>query len=232
MASYPERPPIQIEREPEIVTPTATHLRLKRHCHFSLTEAIRPGESLPLVCEEGYRLERFRDPRSRARLPMLAASVSAEHLFDVFLDLLQPLGESVHAVLETSHDSIDDWHDDLRRSDIDLPVLASHLCEHEDLLLNDGCTGIAVIARGRPVEVQFDEHKLLYVFALDLKPFRRILRFHGIQRVDGMRLIAECEHLHHTTTEYGEEFRHLSHEIGAGDFESVLSDECGEWMGS
>ena len=232
MAFDREPPPTLIEREPEIVTPTATPIRLKRRCHFSLTEAIRPGHSQPLVCQEGYRLERFRDPLSRARMPMLAASVSAEHLFEVFLDLLQPLGESVHAVLETSHDSIDDCHDDLRRSDIDLPVLASHLCEHEELLLNDGCTGVAVIARGRPVEVQFDEHKLLYVFAHDLKPFRRVLRFHGIQRVEGMRLIAECEHLHHTTKEYAEELRQMSYDIGAGDFASVLSDECGEWMGS
>jgi hypothetical protein len=232
MASDRKTRPNQIEREPEIVTPTATQLRLKRRSQFSLTEAIRPGQSQSIVCQEGYRLERFRDPRSRARIPMLAVSVSAEHLFEVFLDLLEPLGESVHAVLETSHDSIDDCHEDLRRSDIDLPVLASHLCDHEDLLLNDGCAGLAVIARNRPVEVQFDEHKLLYVFAHDLRPFRRILRFHDIHQIEGMRLIAECEHVHHTTKEFAEEFRQLSYEIGAGDFESVLTDECGEWMGS
>ena len=161
---------------------------------------------------------------------MLAASVSADRIFEVFLDLLEPLGETVQAVFETSHGSLDDCHDDLRRGDIDLPVLASYFCDYEDLLLNDGCTGVAVIAEDRPVEVQFDEHKLLYVYAHDLKPFRRILRSHGIHRVDGMRLIAESEHLHHTTLEYADEFRQMCCRIGAGDFDSVMSDE-NDWLG-
>lgn len=179
---------------------------------------------------EGYRLEKFRDPASRRRTPMLAAAISSEHLFEVFLDLLEPLGDLVHVVLETSHDNVDDYHHDLRRSDIDMPVLASHLCGFEDLLLNDGCTGIAVVAHDEPVEVQFDEHKLLFVYARDLKPFRRILRSHGIRRRDGMPLIAEFEHLHCTNAGKAEEFQRLCCQIGAGDLDSVYSDESG-WRG-
>ena len=180
-----------------------------------------------MVPREGYRMERFRDPVSRQRIPMLAASVSSEHLFEVFLDLLQPLGETVDAVLETSHDFACDYHEDLHRGDIDLPVLASHLYDFEELLLNDGCSGIAVLAQDRPIEVQFDEHKLLYVYAHDLKPFRRILRWHGIRRRDDMRLIAESEHLHHSLPHYREEFRQLCCRVGAEEFESVLSDDNG-----
>jgi hypothetical protein len=212
------------------VTTLATHIRHNRTGRFNLTAAICPAPEVPACPREGYRVERFRDPASRKRIPMLAAAVSAERLFDVFLDLIQPLGETVHVVLETSHDSLDDCHQDLRRGDIDLPVLASHFCDFEELLLNDGCTGVAIVARGRPIEVQFDEHKLLYVFARDLKPFRRILRAHGIRRNDFMHLIAESEHLHHTSGDYAEEFRQLCCRIGAGDFESVLSDESG-WAG-
>jgi hypothetical protein len=212
------------------VTTLATHIRHSYSDHFSLTSAIRFAPEVPALPSEGYRLERFRDPVSRRRIPMLAAAVSAERLFDVFVDLLDPLGELVHVVLETSHDSCDDWHQDLRRGDIDLPVLSSYLYDHEDLLLNDGCTGIAVIARGRPVEVQFDEHKLLYVFAHDLKPFRRILRAHGVRRDQAMHLIAESEHFHHTSPEYAEQFRQLCCRLGAGDFDSVLTDESG-WLG-
>lgn len=78
--------------------------------------------------------------------------------------------------------------------------------------------------------MQLDEHKLLYVYAADLKPFRRILRAHGVRRKDGLRLIAESEHLHHTTAAYAEEFRQLCCRVGAGDFASVLSDEGG-WLG-
>jgi hypothetical protein len=212
------------ERELEIVLPLLTHIRLNPSGNFNLTGACRPDPNKPTELREGYRLERFRDPVSRARIPMLASAVSAEHLFDVFLDLLTPIGESAHVVLETSHDSIGDYHEDLRRGGIDLPVLCSHFCDHEDLLLNDGCTGVAVVAPGRPVEVQFDEHKLLYVYAHDLKPFRKILRRH-----DDLKLVAESEHLHHTTLEHAEEFRQLCYQIGAGDFESVLSDESG-WL--
>ena len=77
---------------------------------------------------------------------MLSAAVSAERLFDTFLALLEPLGEVVHVVLESSHGAAIDEHTDLRRDHIDLPVLASHLCDFEELLTHDGCTGVAVMA--------------------------------------------------------------------------------------
>ena len=54
---------------------------------------------------------------------------------------------------------------------MDLPVLKSHCCDYEDLLLHDGCTGLAVMSTEGPMEVQFDEHKLLVVYASNLKPF-------------------------------------------------------------
>ncbi len=217
----------QAEREPEIVTTLVTRLRQQSYGHFSLTGAIRPSPDVPIVPSEGYRMERFRDRVSRQRIPMLAASVSSEHLFEVFVDLLKPLGETVDVVLETSHDFANDCHQDLHRGEIDLPVLASHLYDYEELLLNDGCSGVAVLAQGRPIEVQFDEHKLLYVYAHDLKPFRRILRWHGVRRRDDMQLIAESEHLHHSAPHYADEFQQLCSRIGAGRAESALSDENG-----
>ena len=48
------------------------------------------------------------------------------------------------------------------------------------------------------MEVQFDEHKLLVVYAHDLGPFERILLQHGVVRDDGLQLITEGEHLHST----------------------------------
>lgn len=213
------------------MTLLATQVRQNRYAHFSYTRAIRPCPQAGFVPVEGYRLEKFRDPQSRRRTPMLAASISSENLIEIFLDLLQPLGDLVHVVLETSHQSFGDYHADLRRTDIDLPVLASHLADFEDLLLNDGCTGIAVVAQDRPIEVQFDEHKLLFVYAHDLKPFRRILRDYGIHRCPQMQLIAETEHVHHTTERFEDEFRSLCCRLGAGDLDSVLSDGIG-WLES
>jgi hypothetical protein len=174
---------------------------------------------------QGYRVEIFRDRETRLRLPMISAAVSAEHLFDTFLALLEPLGDVVHVVLESSHGATADGHTDLRRSHIDLPVLASHFCEFEDLLIHDGCTGVAVMSERLQMEVQFDEHKLLHVYARNLKPFRRILRSHGVRRRKLLPLISEAEHLHHTTDEYADAFRQLALRIGVGDFDRVFSDE-------
>lgn len=202
----------------------AAHLSVNSYGSFTLTDAVRPGAGLPVRPRQGYRVEVFRDRRARLRLPMLSAAVSAERLFDTFLALLEPLGEVVHVVLESSHAAAD-GHTDLRRTDIDLPVLASHFCEFEELLTHDGCTGVAVMADRVPMEVQFDEHKLFHVYAPDLKPFRRVLRAHGVRRRKLLPLISEAEHLHHTTDGFADDFRQLALRVGVGDFDRVFSDE-------
>jgi hypothetical protein len=156
---------------------------------------------------------------------MLSAAVSAERLFDTFLALLEPLGEEVHVVLESSHGSGTDRHEDYRRNHIDAPVLASHFYDFEELLVNDGCTGVAVLAAAGPLEVQFDEHKLLHVYARDLKPFRRVLRAMGVRRRKLLPLISEAEHLHHSSDAYADQFQQLALRVGVGDFDRVFSDE-------
>lgn len=210
-----------------MINPFPSHVRQNRYGDFLLTDAVRPGPGVPVPPREGYRLSRFRDAETGICLPVLGAAVSAERLFDVFLELLDPLGPRVHAVLETSHDSRGDRHVDLRRGDIDLPVLMSYFCDFEDLLVNDGCTGVAVVSAARRIEVQLDEHKLLFVYAKDLKPFRRILRRYGVQRHNDLQLIAEAAHLHHSDRRYADEFHQLAARMGAADFDSVLSDENG-----
>jgi len=203
----------------------AAHLSTDRYDDFTLTGAVRPGPDVPVRPREGFRVEVYRDRGAKLRMPLLSATVSAERLFDTFLALLEPLGGVVHVVLESSHGAGADRHTDLRRNHIDLPVLLSHFCEFEDLLLNDGCTGVAVMSARRPVEVQFDEHKLFYVYAPNLRPFQRALRGLGVRRRKHLRLIAEAEHLHHSTDEYAEQFKHLCLRVGVGDFDRVFSDE-------
>src|SRR4029079_16705036 len=175
----------------------STHLRTDRYGTFTLTGAIRPGPAVPLRPREGYRVEVYRDRKAKLRIPMLSAAVSSEKLFETFLALLEPVGEVVHVVLESSHGAQRDQHTDLRRDHIDRSVLASHLCDFEELLTHDGCTGVAVLATNRPVEVQFDEHKLFHIYAPNLKPFRRVLRRAGVPRRLELPLISEAEHLHH-----------------------------------
>jgi hypothetical protein len=192
----------------------ADHLRVDRYGDFVLTDAIRPAAHLPVVPREGYRVEVYRDTAARVEVPALVASASREKLFSLFLSLLEPLGPVVDVILETSHESQAGQHVDLVREQIDLPVLMSYLYEFEDLVLNDGCTGIAVIAAGGPMEVQFDEHKLLVVYAQDIEPFEEILLQDGLRRIDRMRLLTEGEHLHSTGPDHLDQFDQLACRLG------------------
>jgi hypothetical protein len=195
----------------------AAHLQVEQYGAFRLTQAIRPSLDLQVIPRQGYRKEVYRDRKAGLSVPVLAASVSSEHLFDAFLDLLDPLGEVVDVVLETSHESEGTDHRDLYREQIDLPVLKSYFCDFEDLLLHDGCTGVAVIANGEAMEVQFDEHKLLVVYAKDLAPFEAALRGYGIRRDDRLKLITEGEHLHSTDPRHAEAFGQFCYRLGVGE---------------
>jgi hypothetical protein len=188
-----------------------------RYGSFLLTHAVRPALGLPVVPREGFRIEMYHDPRARLRVPVLAASVSRERLFDVFLALLDPLDPVVDVVLETSHEQAGHGHRDLVREHIDIPVLESHFCDFEDMLVNDGCTGVAVLSSTEPIEVQFDEHKLLMVYARDLNPFVEILERHGLSCDNTMKLITEGEHLHTTHPHFRDEFKQLCYRLGVGE---------------
>lgn len=202
----------------------AAHLRVDRYGDFQLTDAIRPAVDLQVVPRQGYRLGHYRDPWAGVNVPVLAASVSREQLFDLFLGLLEPLGPAVDVVLETSHASGGASHRDLLREEIDLPVLLSYFCDFEDLLLNDGCTGVAVVGLDEPVEIQFDEHKLLIVYARNVKPFEQILRRAGVRRDDRMRLITEGEHLHTTDLRYADALSQLACRLGVGEMAEHINN--------
>jgi hypothetical protein len=187
-----------------------------RYGSFWLTDAIRPAPTVPVVPRQGYRVETYRDPKANFQVPVLAAAVSREKLFETFLALLDPLGDLVDVVLETSHDTTGSQHLDLFREAIDLPILKSHCCEFEELLTHDGCTGIAVLSNEGPMEVQFDEHKLLVVYASDLRNFEILLEGQGIARNDKLKLITEGEHMHSTDPGYRKQFEQLCYRLGVG----------------
>jgi hypothetical protein len=190
------------------------HLGVGRYGDFLLTDAVRPSFSLDVIPCEGYRRDVYCDPESGSKMPVLAAAVSAERLFDVLLNLLDPLGDEVDVVMESSHDSEPGSHADLYREHIDTVILKSTLYDYEQLLLHDGCTGLAALNPSGPMEVQFDEHKLLFVYANDLEPFERVLIDAGLKRDDTLKFISEAEHLHSTDDEYREQFEALCYRLG------------------
>lgn len=195
------------------------HLRVVRYGDFVLTDAIRPSYDLQVVPTAGYRHDVYHDEETKSSVPVLMAAATKRQLFDVFMDLLDPLGSVVDVVLETSHNRDNRGHADLYREHIDMPVLKSILWDYEDLLLNDGCTGIAVLNPATPQEVQFDEHKLLIVYGQQLSTFEQVLAEQCLRCNDGMRFITEAEHVHSSSDLYRDQFEELKMRLGIDSYD-------------
>lgn len=193
------------------------HMQVARYGRFLLTDAIRPSFDLQVVPTAGFRHDVYRDKDTGVEIPVIMAAASRENVFDLFLDLLNPLGDDVDVVLETSHDRSARGHDDMYREHIDLPVLKSTLYDFEDMLLDDGCTGVAVLNPRMPLEVQFDEHKLLIMYGQDLSDFAEILRDSGLHEDKGLRFITEAEHVHSSSETFQSQFQSLAYRLGIDD---------------
>jgi hypothetical protein len=190
------------------------HLRVDRYGDFLLAEAIRPSFDVAIVPQVGYRHDTYRDGASVKDVPVIAAAVSREYVLDLFMDLLEPMGDQVDVVLESSHDPEVDGHVDLYRDGMDLVVLKSLLYDFEELLLKDGYTGIAVLRPDIPIEVQFDEHKLIFVYADNIQAFENVIHSYGLKRRDDLQLISEGEHLHLTEERFSDRFAELKLRLG------------------
>lgn len=191
-----------------------THLRIARYGRFMLTDAVRPSYDLQVVPQAGFRHDQYKDNDTGVEIPVVMGAASREVLLELFFDLLEPMGEVVDVVIETSHDCAHGGHNDLGREGIDLPILKSVLYDYEDLLLDDGCTGIAVLNPGIPLEVQFDEHKLLIAYGQDLSDFERIFAEYSVECHEEIRFITEAEHVHSSTEEFQEQFNQLKYDLG------------------
>jgi hypothetical protein len=175
---------------------------------------VRPSYNLEIIPRTGFRHEWYVDQDSGARIPVLMSSVTREKLFDTFLSLLDPLGETVDVVLETSHDKNNGQHTDLYREQIDMPVLQSILYDFEDLLLDDGCCGIAILNPRKPMEVQLDEHKLLFVYGRENGDYEQAFKDNQIARIEDLRFLTEAEHVHSSSDEFQQRFEQLCYQLG------------------
>jgi hypothetical protein len=192
----------------------AAHLNVDRYDLFQLTGAIRPALDLKVKPSQGYRHDVYVDEETRSEIPVIMAAASRPILFPLFVELIQRLGQVVDVVLETSHDHGSAGHVDLYREHIDLPVLTSTLWNFEDLLLNDGCTGIAVLNPSTPQEIQLDEHKLLIIYGSPLEPFEHILEMNGVTCMPDIQFITEAEHVHASSDYYRDQFNSIRTELG------------------
>ena len=92
--------------------------------------------------------------------------------------------------------------------------MKSILWEYEELLVNDGCAGVAVLNPGVPQEVQFDEHKLLIVYGSQLETFEGVFGERRIACNDEMKFITEAEHVHSSSDRFGRQFDELKTRLG------------------
>src|SRR5438552_17633068 len=98
------------------------HLGVQRYGRFTLTDAIRPSYDLKIVPKQGYRHDFYVDEESKAKVPVLMAAASREILFDIFMELIEPLGNQVEFVLERSDNRESSGHRHRFRGSIDLPA--------------------------------------------------------------------------------------------------------------
>jgi len=201
------------------------HLGINRYGSFTLSNAVRPSYDLDVVPSAGFRHDTYHDESSKQDVPVVMAAVSKERLFDTFMELLEPLGSVVDVVLETSHDYAAAGHQDLYREHIDMPILQSILWDFEDMLVNDGCVGLAVLNPQTPQEVQFDEHKLLIVYGQKLTPYEGVLIDAGLHCREEMKFVTEAEHVHSTNDDYIQRFEELKMRLGI-DMGSDSGEAC------
>ncbi len=206
----------------------ADHLKVNQYDSFQLTDAVRPAMDLKIKPCQGYRHDVYIDEESKTEVPVIMAAASREKLFPLFMQLIQRLGNCVDVVLESSHAQTEGGHIDLYREHIDMPVLSSILWDFEDLLLNDGCTGIAVLNPTTPQEIQFEEHKLLIVYGSPLEPYEFTFEQNDVSEKEDMKFITEAEHIHSSSDEYAERFIQFRTALGLDGNQDAPKETFGE----
>jgi hypothetical protein len=202
-----------------------THMGISRYGFFELTDAVRPSYDLQIVPRQGFRHDEYHDEVSGNRIPVVMASATRPILLDLFLDMLDPLGPVVDVVLESSHQG-SHGQQDMYRDHIDMPVLKSILLEFEDLLLNDGCTGVAVVCPSRGQEVQLDEHKILVAYGKPLEAFEKKLIAADVYPDPKIRFVTEAEHVHSSSRRYLKDFESLRMRLG---MDTTQSGDVAAW---
>ena len=192
------------------------HMGIRTYGMFELTDAIRPSYDVQIAPRQGFRYDKYVDETTGKSTPVIMAAATRSILMDTFLEMIDHLGSVVDVVLETSHHS-SSHHEDLYRDHIDAPVLKSILMEFEDVLLHDGCTGIAIINPSRQQEVQLDEHKLLIAYGTPLDGFRESLIAADVYPDDSIRFITEAEHVHSSSERLYDRFEQLKSRLGVDE---------------
>ncbi|WP_145259929.1 hypothetical protein [Planctomycetes bacterium Pan216] len=165
---------------------------------------------------EGFRVDTYSS--GNAEILMLAASISAENLFDVMIAMLSRLSDEVDVVVG-SHHGLDGTANEPREvvlEHVAIGNLISTCHTFAESFMQDGCLSLAVIDPEIPVEIQLDEHKIFFVYGKNLARFQAILRRLSIDRDENLPLISDGEHIHMTSLRYRDAFEAICEDLRAG----------------
>ncbi len=73
---------------------------------------------------------------------------------------------------------------------------------------------IAIVNPRIPVEVQFDEHKILIGYGKNLRSFENVFDDHGLVCSEELKFITEAEHVHSSSEEFLRRFQNLKYDLG------------------
>ena len=184
-------------------------LAKRQYADFRLPMGISPAPSF--VPRQGFKQERIDNTR------WVRAAVSAELLLDVFYELVELLSMELDVAVMTSHAHEDEDQDGFLRENIDRPVFLSTIQDFEDVLLSDGCTGVMAYDEHDDIEVQLEEHKLIFIFGADVSRFTEALGEHGIYENDNLRFVCDQDHIHSTTDRYVARTEELKASLGVSE---------------
>lgn len=203
------------------------HFERLNYGDFEFTGAVLPHPNVSFTAKEFYRWSEGRRDDNGERYSVLLAVVSAERVLELFYELVK-----IHLQIDQDYNNyllpvdfiIDSSHrpdcltshdyKSFYRERIDWVVLQSILIDYEDIMLKDGFAGFTI--KSSEWEVQFDEHKLFFVFGNDRQAeLIELLEQYGIYEDLDAICVKETKHIHNSFDEYRKKFEALRFRLGA-----------------
>ena len=158
---------------------------------FTLTPAVvffKDGDVAP---SEGYKIDKWKIPDGRTQ-SRITISASAEKILDIYDDLAKQLGDTCGIVVEDYR--VKQGHIDHFGYSKDLFVIRSVLVDFEEFILNDGFVGIAIWSDFTQAGVQLTVHKIIMIYAFEIRSFLRVLARYGLREDPELKFLFEDFH--------------------------------------
>ena len=204
---------------------------IQERCGFTLSKGVCPTKS-SVDLWAGFKMGVFDSDND----PSVVVMQTRELLFDTFMTLanevfahgkksLRNLRANIEGSrrfktqnIEARHGAITFNHDKFSVGMIELQIFLSLLYDFEELLADDGTTGVSIYVNNIGTELIFDEHKLIVVRSRDQFLIERIavfLKDEGVRQLDDkVALTSTCEHVHITHHKFVAMFTDLLRRTG------------------